>query len=110
MVKQGGKVFELELNGMPLGGLRSATYQEVALKLQTGDVVVFFSDGVTESPSAADPDKLYMETDRLFSLIAGFDEQMTAQAMIDAILADVADFSGGRNQSDDRTVVIIKVL
>jgi len=51
-----------------------------------------------------------METDRLFSLIAGFDEQMTAQAMIDAILADIADFSGDRNQSDDRTVVVIKVL
>jgi sigma-B regulation protein RsbU (phosphoserine phosphatase) len=110
IVKQGGKVFELELNGMPLGGFRSATYQEMTLELQTGDVVVFFSDGVTESPSATEPDKLYMETDRLFSLIARFDEQMTAQAMIDAILADVVDFSGDRNQSDDRTIVVIKVL
>jgi serine phosphatase RsbU (regulator of sigma subunit) len=50
VVKSGQKVFELEANGMPLGGFREAEYQEVSLQLKSGDVLVFFSDGITDAP------------------------------------------------------------
>jgi sigma-B regulation protein RsbU (phosphoserine phosphatase) len=109
LVKRGGQVFEVESNGPPLGGFRRFEYKDVELELQPGDVVVFLSDGITESPSKDDPERWYQETERLFSVIDGFDAKMTARGMIDAILADVRDFSGDTAQSDDQTIVVVKV-
>ena len=50
-----------------------------------------------------------METDRLTQLISGFGSPMSAQEMMDAIFADVREFSGDARQSDDMTVVVVKV-
>ena len=109
IVKRGGEVFELKCNGMPLGGLLNFEYEDVELQLQSGDVVVFFSDGVTECISKEGPEEFYDETERLFSVIRGFDEDMNAPAMIQAILADLRDFSEDNHQSDDITIVVVKV-
>ena len=94
---------------MPLGGYRKAEYADIRLELQEGDVLVFCSDGITESPSQDNPEMLYMETDRLSSLIVRFDEKVTPQQMMDIIFADVREFSGDAGQSDDMTVVVVKV-
>ena len=51
-----------------------------------------------------------METDRLTDLIKGLDETVNAEAVIDAIINDVRDFSGDAQQNDDMTIVVIKVL
>jgi len=109
IVKRSEKIFELESNGMPLGAFRRAEYEDVALELQSGDVLVFFSDGVTESRSQDNSEQLYMETERLFSVIDGFKADMKAPAMIDAIFADIGDFSGDTDQSDDITIVVVKI-
>ena len=110
ILKRGEEISELESNGMPLGGFRNAQYQDVSHELQPGDVLIFFSDGVTESPSQADSEQLYMETDRLASLIKGFDGKMTAQEMVDAVINDAIAYSGESAQrGDDMTVVVVKV-
>jgi len=111
ILRRSSAVSELESSGMPLGAYRHAQYEEIpALSLQSGDVIVFFSDGITEAPSKDEEERLYMETDGLPKLISEFSEQMTVQEMMDAILADVRDFSGNAPQSDDITVVVVKVL
>ena len=114
IVKRGGKIFELESNGIPLGVFkRSRVFKHFEYKdadeveLQTGDVVVFLSDGVTECPSKDDPEQLYGETERLFSVIDGFDAGMNAQTMIHSLLADLRDFAGDSDQSDDITIVVV---
>ena len=109
IVKRKGEVFELKCNGMPLGGFLKFEYEDVELELQSGDVVVFFSDGVTECLSKENPEQFYDETGRLFSVIGSFDKDMNAQAMIHAILADLRDFSSDNHQSDDITIVVVKV-
>ena len=110
IVKRGETVFELESNGSPLGGFRNFEYEDVEIELQTGDVVVFLSDGITECPSKDDPELFYDDMERLFSIIRGWDEKkMNAQAMIHSILADLRDFSGDSDQSDDITIVVVKV-
>ncbi|MYB94071.1 SpoIIE family protein phosphatase [Candidatus Poribacteria bacterium] len=55
-------------------------------------------------------DQLYMETDRLADLIKELDKTINAEAVIEAIINDVRDFSGDAQQNDDMTIVIIKVL
>lgn len=109
LVKRGNEVFELESNGAPLGGFKGFKYEDVELELLPGDVVVFLSDGITECPSKDDPERLYGETDRLSSVIGNFDSNLSADAMIEAILSDVGDFSGDNEPSDDRTIVVVKV-
>ncbi|MCH8295306.1 SpoIIE family protein phosphatase, partial [Candidatus Poribacteria bacterium] len=109
LVKRNGRVEELKSGGMPLGGYRKAKYADIHLELQEGDVLVFCSDGITESPSQNNPEMLYMETDRLSSLIVRFDEKVTPQQMMDIIFADVREFSGDAGESDDMTVVVVKV-
>jgi serine phosphatase RsbU (regulator of sigma subunit) len=109
IVKRGSEVFELKANGVPLGMLRNSEYEDIELELQPGDIVVFLSDGITECLSKNDPEQFYWETERLFSVISGLEGKMSPQAMIHSILADLRDFSGGSPQSDDITIIVVKV-
>ncbi len=102
---------ELSIDGTPLGAFQASEYQETPpIELKSGDSIVLFSDGIAEAPQRNNPDRLYMETDRLGHLIKGLDQTMTAAVMIDAIINDVRDFSGDTQQNDDMTIVVIKVL
>ena len=112
IVKRGeDDVEELSIDGTPLGAFESSEYEETPpIKLKSGDSIIFFSDGITEAPQRDNPDRFYMETDRLVHLIKGLDATMTAAAMIAAIINDVRDFSGDTQQNDDMTIVVIKTL
>ena len=112
MVKRGeGDVEELSINGTPLGAFRSSEYEETPpIELKSGNLIILFSDGITEASQSDNSDQLYMETDRLTRLINGLDKTMNAEAVIDAIIDDVHDFSGDAQQSDDMTIVVIKAL
>jgi len=109
IVKRDGKVFELEAIGAPLGGFRNFEYADIEMKLSPGDVLVLLSDGITECTSKDDQELFYEDTERLFSVISKFDVDTDAQAMINAIRADVRDFSGDNIQNDDITIVVVKV-
>ena len=112
MVKRGeGDVEELSINGTPLGAFKSSEYEETPpIELKSGNLIILFSDGITEASQSDNSDQLYMETDRLTDLIKGLDETLNAAAVIDAIIDDVHDFSGDAQQSDDMTIVVIKAL
>ena len=112
MIKCGeDDVEELTIDGTPLGAFQSSEYEETPpIELKSGDSIILFSDGITEAPQRNNPDRFYMETDRLVRLIKGLDATMTVAAMIDAIINDVRDFSGDAQQNDDMTIVVIKAL
>jgi serine phosphatase RsbU (regulator of sigma subunit) len=58
-----GAVDPLVSKGMPLGMMAGISYQEIAFQLQSGDVLVFMTDGIIE---AKDGDgKEYQDTDRI---------------------------------------------
>ena len=112
IIKRGeGDVEELSIDGTPLGAFQSSEYQETPpIELKSGDSIVLFSDGITEAPQRNNPDRFYMEIDRLVHLIKGLDATVNAEGVIDAIISDVRDFSGEAQQNDDMTIVVIKVL
>ena len=104
-------VEELPIGGTPLGAFRTCEYQETPpIELNPGDSIILFSDGITEASQNDNSDLLYMETDRLTELIKELDETVNAEAVIDAIINDVRDFSGDTQQNDDMTIVVIKAL
>ena len=103
-----GEIQPLEAKGMPLGMMASVTYREVQHQLQSGDVIVFMTDGIIEAHDGEGNE--YEGTGRLQRVAARFTSDMAASAMIDALIDDVSDFSGSTTErEDDMTVVVVKV-
>jgi serine phosphatase RsbU (regulator of sigma subunit) len=94
----------LETGGVVLGLFEHATFEEETVQLQPGDLVVLFSDGVTE---AMNPDNDEFTDDRLIAC-ANAQRGKTPQEVMDALLADVHTFCAGAMQSDDITVVMVR--
>ena len=112
IIKHGeGDVDEISIDGLPLGAFKSSEYEETPpIELKSGNLIIIFSDGITEASQSDNPNQLYMETDRLTDLIKEIDKTLNAEAVVDAIINDVRDFSGDTQQNDDMTIVVIKAL
>ncbi|MBI1925434.1 serine/threonine-protein phosphatase [Candidatus Poribacteria bacterium] len=104
-----GEVHPLVCKGMPLGMMAGIRYREVEFPLQSGDVLVFMTDGIIE---VTDPDGTdYADSGRLQQTLAHLPTEMSAQAMVDALLTDAMGFSGEKSErDDDMTVVVAKIL
>ena len=94
----------LETGGVVLGLFEQARFEEETVTLLPGDLIVIFSDGVTEALNLAEEE--YTD-DRLLACVDAHRGQ-APEAMLAALLADVRAFSAGANQSDDVTVVLVR--
>lgn len=102
---KGGKTTEFLRNGGPvLGPTPDATYTRGFAKLEPGDVLCLYSDGIIEAHDRNDNE---FGTDRLVRMVKA-NRARTAQEIGQEILAKVARF--GREDQDDRTVVIVKAI
>ena len=101
-----GKASLLELSGMPLGIISEIEYDEMPLALMPGDVLVFYSDGISEAMTS--DDRMY-GMDALRELVGTFQPGMDAQAVVERILQDVRKFVGDFPQSDDMTIIAVRV-
>ncbi len=106
LTKRSDGASEAEEDGqLPLGMAPDVRYPDYELKLQPGDIVIFYTDGIIEAENEAE--EMY-GTDRLLNLVAGIDSAENAQDIIEDILQDVSDFAGSAQQYDDMTVVVLK--
>jgi hypothetical protein len=101
-----GLIFSrIALGGTSQGGLFDhAQFEEETLKLEPGDLIVLFSDGVTEAMNAQDEE---FTDDRLIAC-ANAHRGEAPQQVLDALLADVHAFCAGEAQSDDVTAVLVR--
>jgi serine phosphatase RsbU (regulator of sigma subunit)/pSer/pThr/pTyr-binding forkhead associated (FHA) protein len=103
--RSGGKVEEVgaEIAGFPLGILPDSNYQQVTVKLGVGDVVVVYSDGVTDARSPKE--ELYDSKDNR-RLLRRLSESMGGPEDVGrAILQEIREFSAGHAQADDITLI-----
>jgi sigma-B regulation protein RsbU (phosphoserine phosphatase) len=100
--RQSGQFASLPARGPLLGASVTSQYSSRQAQLRPGDIVVWYTDGLTESRDAGG--KLY-GTPRLSAAIQA-NAQLSAESLRDAILADVRAFSAGQPQRDDITVVV----
>ena len=94
----------LDRGGVVLGLFDHATFEEETVSLQKGDLIIAFSDGVTE---AMNPDNEEFTDERLLAC-ANAHRGQTPQQVLDALLQDVHAFCAGATQSDDVTVVMVR--
>ena len=101
-----GGIEELNPCGMILGAFEDVAYESVAFRLNVGDILVVYSDGVTE---AMDPNgEMFGET-RLMDVVRESAASGGA-AVQDAILAAVRSFMGKASAYDDLTVLVVERL
>jgi serine phosphatase RsbU (regulator of sigma subunit) len=102
--KQG--VRHLEAGGPVVGLIEMAPFGQDTVQLDPGDVIVVFSDGVSEAFNLAGED--FGEA-RLLDVAQKF-STLPSQGLVDKIIAAVRDFTKGAAQSDDITVMVIRYL
>ncbi|MFP2911714.1 SpoIIE family protein phosphatase [Pyxidicoccus sp. 3LFB2] len=100
--RNSGQVASLPARGPLLGANVTSQFTSRQAQLRPGDVVVWYTDGLTEARDAAG--KLY-GTQRLAAAVQA-NAHLSAEALRDALLADARAFSAGQPQRDDITVVV----
>jgi sigma-B regulation protein RsbU (phosphoserine phosphatase) len=105
LVHHTGTVEKLEGGGLLLGIFAGATYEQSVAHLEQGDVVVLFSDGVTEA-SRLDVDEEFGE-DRLAAILAELSGD-SAKSIIESINQRVQEFTHGAPPADDITLVVAR--
>jgi len=104
----GGEIRQLDEGGPVLGPLPEATYERGFLRIQPGDLVVLYTDGITETlvhGESGRPEEYGLE--RLEALCRRLRDR-PAREIVEAILAEVKELSGDRPVADDRTVVVVR--
>jgi serine phosphatase RsbU (regulator of sigma subunit) len=103
VVRADGRVEILDIDGMPLGLFGDAEARKTELELRQGDLLFFYTDGVTEARSA---DHEFFE-DRLadeLASVAGRSAAETVRAVQDLVIS----FSDGELR-DDVTMLAVRV-
>ena len=96
---------KIALTGFPLGIFEEVSYDEWGVSLDPGDIVVFHSDGITETSNS---EGQFFGTEKLRALIEQHHE-LSATEMADMILREVDWFAQSAPLADDRTLVVLKV-
>ncbi|RME96962.1 MAG: hypothetical protein D6768_20810 [Chloroflexi bacterium] len=97
----------LEPPGRFLGLLPNLIVEEDGLTFEPGDVLVCYSDGVTDAVRAAD--KSMYGLGRLRKIVAR-EHHRPAQELVDIIVDDVDRFRDGADQPDDLTLLVTKAV
>ncbi len=92
-----------DIAGFPLGIIPYADYKQTEVKLYPGDVVVVYSDGVTDPRNLREELYESRENRRLLRKVA--ETSGGPEAMGRAILQDIREFSAGHVQVDDITLI-----
>jgi sigma-B regulation protein RsbU (phosphoserine phosphatase) len=104
IVHSAGTVEQLASGGLPLGIKPDAEYREGRTQLQLGDVLVIYSDGVTEAVS---PTGEEFGATRLYEVVAR-NIEASAAGIRDRIESSLTKFAQGTSAADDITLVIVK--
>ena len=97
----------LDTPGRFLGLLPNLILEEDHLTFEPGDVLVCYSDGITDAVRAEDNSMYGLER---LKKIVNQESHRPAQEMVDIIVEDVDNFRNGAEQPDDLTLLITKAI
>lgn len=100
-----GKVEEIQVTGLPIGLFANATYDELNIRGQAGDVFLFFSDGILDATSSQGE----MFGRHRLEKITRANAHRSAEELVDAIFRAVSSHAEGVETFDDQTIVVMKV-
>lgn len=103
IVRQNGLIDELTVGGTVIGLFDDVVYQEAAVKLAPGDLLVVYSDGLTE------PENEFGEfgTARLSDLLRK-NRNLPLPRISEVVITSILDWIGAEEQPDDITLVLAR--
>ena len=104
LVRASGEVEILPAGGCALGVFAEAKYEDGRIVMEPGDLLVLYTDGVTESQ---DKDEEMFGEERLMAVLVA-NRGASAKAIEQAVNGELAAFAAGADQYDDATLVILK--
>lgn len=104
VLRAAGESALLESSNFPLGMFAGARFRVDSVRLNPGDKIVIFSDGVTEAQNTSR--EFFGETNLRERLAAGTGD--SAQDVCGRVLAAVQDFAGLAPQADDLTLAVVR--
>ncbi len=104
IVRTNGGAEYLEGGGTVLGILSIATYSEYHAKLEPGDVLAIYSDGVTEANNGKEEE---FGEDR-FSAVLAANRQKGAPEIVAAVNQALTEFAAGSPPADDITLIVAR--
>jgi serine phosphatase RsbU (regulator of sigma subunit) len=106
LVRRGktGRCDSLRAEGFLIGVAESSRYQERRTRLEPGDVLVLYTDGLVEARDAAGA---FFGLERLKALVQGTASR-PGEPLLDRIYREVETFAGATPLSDDVTVVVLR--
>jgi phosphoserine phosphatase RsbU/P len=104
LVRAGQPSF-VDVGGVPLGLFPDSRYEETSLQLQTGDVLVFYSDGVVEMRNDSGEE---FGLKRLAETVRSSCEK-SPEEIVKSVTATLAEFIGRVRPQDDRTMIVIRM-
>ncbi|HEY3444172.1 MAG TPA: SpoIIE family protein phosphatase [Paludibaculum sp.] len=103
---RGGQAIPLESTGMVVGAFPFAKYGECSIQLESGDLLVCYTDGITEPENPYGED--YGEQRLIELLIQNADKD--AAEIADLVVADVTRWTGASELQDDMTLLLARKL
>ena len=100
-----GKAVQIDMPGTPLGSFGGSQYDDFRVPLAAGDVFVLASDGIFEAFDEAGTE---FGAERVLEVIERT-YTLTSKEIVNEVFTAVQNFSGDAPQSDDRTVVVVKI-
>jgi serine phosphatase RsbU (regulator of sigma subunit) len=108
LIRQNGEVSYLvaKTSGTAAGIIDICCYSEQSMRLQKGDALVLYTDGVTE---AMNPTYELYNEERLQTHVTGLPTTHNAEALVESILESVKAFAEDAEQSDDITLLALRL-
>jgi sigma-B regulation protein RsbU (phosphoserine phosphatase) len=103
--RSGGREW-LQCGGTILGIMEDVALEEGAVDLGSGDLLVFYTDGISEATNA--DGELFGE-ERLVEFVAGLPPALNPESIAQSILREVEKHLGRLEAQDDRTLVVLRV-
>ncbi|HMG35751.1 MAG TPA: SpoIIE family protein phosphatase [Blastocatellia bacterium] len=104
LVRTDGGFERLDQGGLPIGMMQNVQYQEAQIEFQGGDVLVIYSDGITESVNESDEE---FGEQRLIDVLMK-NRNRSSSGIRDRIDEALSRFVGSMAPVDDMTLMIIK--
>ena len=106
IIRSDGTISELTEGGLILGMMPDMPYDEVTLPFENGDVLVAFTDGISEATD--DSEEMYGE-ERIVEIVQQNRLEATQQ-IFDRLITDLDSYTKGTPPDDDVTIFIAKAL
>jgi sigma-B regulation protein RsbU (phosphoserine phosphatase) len=106
LLRSTGTLDLLDRGGFPVGLIDSADYEQADIRLESGDLLACFSDGITEARNSRG--EMWEEDD--IDKILRENRHKNSTEILGKLIEAADDYMGAAEQADDITIVLLRVL